>query len=71
MVLSGCQRAKMPGESEESWNYTLIELTFDKEDEAGRKVKQTHEYVKCHVTGGGMSGLCHYPECKYCKKKSL
>lgn len=68
-MLASCQRAKLPGESEESWNYNLIELTFDCKDESGRTLKKTHQYIRLR-DGGYQGGLCHYPECKYCKEKA-
>lgn len=46
--------------SEEGYDYRLVTLTFN---------GIPHEYV-CETSPHG-GGLCHYPECKFCKKDIL
>ena len=44
----------------------LFELTF--KDEYGEE--RTHQFVSIQ-SGNHMSGIAHWPDCKYCKERGL
>ena len=47
-------------------NADLFELTF--KDEYGEE--RTHQFVSIQ-SGNHMSGIAHWPDCKYCKERGL
>lgn len=60
LILLSCDGSNKGSFSQESANYRLETLTFN---------GISHEYVYELSQHGG--GLCHYPECKFCKRKKV
>ena len=62
LVMVSCDDVRVPkweSYSQESGNHRLVTLTFN---------GISHGYV-CEIAVHG-GGLCHYPECKFCKNNN-